>query len=159
MEEVLNLKNYRQITLIFEYGNQKISIIAQPYRTLGDVKNKALLRIFDCPPNLHCYYLNRDYSHKENEQIGNLFPRREIVTIRLTLPLKNIFQDSKIKLNSETFPIIDNYSKKPYFHVPSRSKIEMIPVKDVKNIYKQQVNNTNFLDEDEIISKNKNKIF
>ena len=69
MDEILTIKGYRKINIIFEYGIQKISIVAQPYRTLGDVKNKALLSLYNAPPNLHCYYLNRDYYQKENEQI------------------------------------------------------------------------------------------
>ena len=155
MDEILTLKGYRKINLIFEYGIQKISIIAQPYRTLGDIKNKALLSLYDAPSNLHCYYLNRDYYHKENEQIGNLFPRREIVTIRLMLPFKNNLRESKLKLNTETFPIIDDYSKNPYLHTQSKSKIDMLNTKDLKQSMNQRVNTTNFLDNEEIHMKNK----
>jgi hypothetical protein len=157
MEELSGYKTYRNINIIFEYGIQKISIVAQPYRTLGDIKLKALLRIFGAPSNLHCYYLNRDYSQKENEQIGNLFPRREIVTIRLMLPSKNNLITSKLRINTEIFPSIDDYNSKKFnFHNPSRSKVDMLHLKD-KNNNNKNINNTDFLYEDE--EKIKNRIF
>ena len=156
MEELSGYKTYRNINIIFEYGIQKISIVAQPYRTLGDIKLKALLRIFGAPSNLHCYYLNRDYSQKENEQIGNLFPRREIVTIRLMLPSKNNLITSKLRINTEIFPSIDDYNSKKFnFHNPSRSKVDMLHLKDKNN--NKNINNTDFLYEDE--EKIKNRIF
>ena len=155
MDEILTIKGYRKINIIFEYGIQKISIVAQPYRTLGDVKNKALLSLYNAPSNLHCYYLNRDYYQKENEQIGNLFPKREIVTIRLMVPLKTSLRESKLRLNTETFPIIDDYSKKAYLHTQSKSKIDLLNSKDTKKNMSYRVNTMNFLDNEEINSKNK----
>ena len=155
MDEILTIKGYRKINIIFEYGIQKISIVAQPYRTLGDVKNKALLSLYNAPSNLHCYYLNRDYYQKENEQIGNLFPKREIVTIRLMVPLKTSLRESKLRLNTETFPIIDDYSKKAYLHTQSKSKIDLLNSKDTNKNMRHRVNTMNFLDNEEINSKNK----
>jgi hypothetical protein len=80
MSEELNEINkiYNKIKVTFEYGNQKVTLNCEPYKTIGETKNKAMRKIYGANKGLHCFYLNRDLYRKENEQLGNFFQKEKI---------------------------------------------------------------------------------
>ena len=87
MSEEIN-KIYNRIKVTFEYGNQKVTLDCEPYKTIGEIKNKAMRKIYGANKGLHCFYLNRDLFRKENEQLGNFFPKRENITLKLMMPIR-----------------------------------------------------------------------
>ena len=82
------IKENEKIKVNFEYQNQIISLLCEPYKTIGEIKRKALRKIYGANKGLHCYYLNRDLTRKENEQLGNFFPKRKMINLVLMMPLK-----------------------------------------------------------------------
>ena len=87
MSEEIN-KIYNKIKVTFEYGNQKVTLDCEPYKTIGETKNKAMRKIYGANKGLHCFYLNRDLYRKENEKLGNFFPKRENITLKLMMPIR-----------------------------------------------------------------------
>ena len=83
----MSLKN-NKILVKFIYNNQVLSISSEPYKSINELKLKILKQIYKPESNLHVFYNNSDLTKQENEQIGNLFPLREMVTFKLMLPLK-----------------------------------------------------------------------
>ncbi len=104
MSEEIN-KIYNRIKVTFEYGNQKVTLDCEPYKTIGEIKNKAMRKIYGANKGLHCFYLNRDLFRKENEQLGNFFPKRENITLKLMMP---------IRIPGEK----DDYNKNEFFGEP-----------------------------------------
>ena len=107
MSEELNEINkiYNKIKVTFEYANQKVTLDCEPYKTIGEIKNKAMRKIYGANKGLHCFYLNRDLFRKENEQLGNFFPKRENITLKLMMP---------IRIPGEK----DDYNKNEFFGEP-----------------------------------------
>ena len=139
MSEELNEINkiYNKIKVTFEYGNQKVTLNCEPYKTIGETKNKAMRKIYGANKGLHCFYLNRDLFRKENEQLGNFFPKRENITLKLMMPIripgekddyKNEFFGEPL-LNTNLYTNGYNGSKNKYINNPDKKKF----LKDNKN--------------------------
>ena len=72
----------------FEYMNEIYTIIAEPYQTLLELKEKVIKKIFPSPKNIHCFYQNLDMFDNEGEQISRLFPFKKRLKIVLRKPSK-----------------------------------------------------------------------
>jgi len=139
MSEELNEINkiYNKIKVTFEYGNQKVTLNCEPYKTIGETKNKAMRKIYGANKGLHCFYLNRDLYRKENEQLGNFFPKRENITLKLMMPIRIPGEHDDIKneffgeplLNTNLYTNGYNGSKNKYINNPDKKKF----LKDNKN--------------------------
>ena len=139
MSEELNEINkiYNKIKVTFEYGNQKVTLDCEPYKTIGETKNKAMRKIYGANKGLHCFYLNRDLYRKENEQLGNFFPKRENITLKLMMPIRIPGEHDDIKneffgeplLNTNLYTNGYNGSKNKYINNPDKKKF----LKDNKN--------------------------
>ena len=136
MSEEIN-KIYNKIKVTFEYGNQKVTLNCEPYKTIGETKNKAMRKIYGANKGLHCFYLNRDLYRKENEQLGNFFPKRENITLKLMMPIRIPGEHDDIKneffgeplLNTNLYTNGYNGSKNKYINNPDKKKF----LKDNKN--------------------------
>ena len=60
---------FKKIRLNFEYNNQLVTLSAEPYKTIIQLKAKAMKMFFPCPKELKTYYLNQDISKHEYEKI------------------------------------------------------------------------------------------
>ena len=65
---------FHKISIDFEYLEEIYTINSDPYKTLSELKDIALKKIFPCPDNVHCFYKNMDLTEKEDEEIAILFP-------------------------------------------------------------------------------------
>ena len=82
----MNIKN---IEVKFEYQDKIVTIKSETYRTIKEVKEKAIKQFFKIPKNVHCFYLSRDLINYENNIIGEFFNNRQKVTLKLMQPRKN----------------------------------------------------------------------
>ena len=82
----MNIKN---IEVKFEYQDKIVTIKTETYRTIKEIKEKALKKFLKIPKDVHCFYLARDLINYENNIIGEFFNNREKVTLKLMLPRKN----------------------------------------------------------------------
>ena len=73
----------KKIKLNFEYDNQLVTLSAEPYKTIIQLKAKAMKMFFPCPKELKTYYLNRDISKHEYEKIGTFFFKKENIYLKL----------------------------------------------------------------------------
>lgn len=107
MKKILKRINRDNVELNFEYKDQLITIKAELYKTLEHIKEKAIKKMNDIPPDVHCYYLGRDISSQENRKIGDLFYKKEKATIKLSFPPKqhnspNILSDRSLSLQENS---------------------------------------------------------
>jgi hypothetical protein len=116
MKKILKRINLDNVKINFEYKEQCITIKAELYNTLEYIKEKALKKMDDIPPDVHCYYLGIDLSSKENRKIGDLFYKKEKATIKLSLPPKqyispNILSDRSLSVqeNSSVNTYVSNH--------------------------------------------------
>ena len=80
------MKNKDYIEIKFEYQNQNIVIKAEPFRTLDNICENAIIKmnkIILIPKNIKFYYLGKELNLKNSEKIGNIFNHKEKVTIKL----------------------------------------------------------------------------
>ena len=75
-----------KIKLDFEYNNEIFNFEAEPFRTLNEMKEKVIRKIYHVPNGIHCYYKNRDLTPYLFERIETLFPRKKKVLIKLKEP-------------------------------------------------------------------------
>ena len=75
--------NFKNIEIIFQYEEQFITIKAEPFRTLYEIKEKAIRRMICVPNNVVCFYSNIDLSNEENKKVGDLFNHKEKITLKL----------------------------------------------------------------------------
>ena len=109
--------NFKNIEIIFQYEEQFITIKAEPFRTLYEIKEKAIRRMICVPNNVVCFYSNIDLSNEENKKVGDLFNHKEKITLKL-----------KVK---------DNFS----YLTNTKSIYKLIPPNSPKNIINLQNNN------------------
>ena len=74
----ISIKN---IEIIFQFEDQIITIKAEPYRTLYEIKEKAIKRMICAPNNVVCFHSNIDLSNEENKKVGDIFNHKEKVTL------------------------------------------------------------------------------
>ena len=84
--------NVKNIEVKFQYQDKIVTIKSETYRTIKEVKEKAMKKFFKIPKDVHCFYLARDLINYENNIIGEFFNNREKVTLKLMLPRKNASQ-------------------------------------------------------------------
>ena len=80
------MKNKDYTEIKFEYQNQSIVIKAEPFRTLDNICENAIIKmnkIILIPKNIKFYYLGKELNFKNSEKIGNIFNHKEKVTIKL----------------------------------------------------------------------------
>ena len=80
----------------FEYQDKLVTIKAEQYKTIKELKEKAIKIFHNIPKDIHCFYLGRDLESHENDIIGELFANREKVTLKL-MPQKKQTCLTKIK--------------------------------------------------------------
>ena len=75
--------NFGNIEINFQYEDQYVTLKAEPYKTLHEIKEKAINKMIFVPLNVSCYFSNVNLSNDENKKIGDLFNHKEKVTIKL----------------------------------------------------------------------------
>ena len=85
--------NVKNIEVKFQYQDKIITIKSETYRTIKEVKEKAIKKFFKIPKDVHCFYLARDLINYENNIIGEFFNNREKVTLKLMPPRKIAVQN------------------------------------------------------------------
>ena len=85
----------KNIEIKFEYEEKFVTIISETYRTIKEVKEKAMKKFFNIPKDIHCFYLSRDLALYENTSIGELFNNRQKVSLKLMPQKKPIFRNKK----------------------------------------------------------------
>ena len=120
MKAIKNI-NIDYIEIKFEYKNQITTILAEPFRTIDYILEKAIFKlnkIIEVPLNIKFYFLGKELN-KNSEKIENIFPHREKVTIKLKLPSKekeiNIQNNNNIIINKTNNTFLFK-SKKLFFH-------------------------------------------
>lgn len=108
MKKILKRIDLGNKELNFEFKNQYITIKSESYRTLEYIKERAIKRMTQVPKDVHCFYLGRDLSTQESKKIGDLFNRKEKVTIILKLPSKE--HSSPDIISDRTFSLHENSS-------------------------------------------------
>ncbi|MCQ2820878.1 MAG: B-box zinc finger protein [archaeon] len=101
------LSTLPKIKINFEYNKEKVAFTSEPYKTLKSLKEKAIELIFPCPQNVKCYYLNKDISETEADQIGLIFVNKTNVDIKL-----REYDPNGINKTEETKPPIPKATKK-----------------------------------------------
>lgn len=120
-----------KIKISFEYNSEKLSISAEQYITLKKLKEKALTHFFQCPKDIKLYYLNKDITDNENEQIGILFSGKKNVDIKLK---SSYNKEKKIKDKKFTNLLKENTKSQIMMDDKSYKKlIEEIKPKKSKN--------------------------
>lgn len=113
------------IEITFQYEDQYITIKAEPFKTLGEIKEKAIKKMICVPNNIICFYLNIDLSNDENKKVGDIFKHKEKVIIKLKQSNNNINTSYTISQSNHKISIknisniiknndnINNVQKKP----------------------------------------------
>ena len=103
--------DFNLIKINFEFKNQIVIILIEPYKTFKEIKNIVLDKFIDIfgaiPKNLHFYYQGLDLENKEQEKIGDLFEHKEQITIQIRLPRLKL--KLKHKINKSINTSIDNF--------------------------------------------------
>ena len=77
----------KKIILRIEYKNQLSTINANPYNKLGEIREMASNKFYGIKKkDVHLFYKNQDLKEKENEEIGEYFSNRELVSLKLDYP-------------------------------------------------------------------------
>jgi hypothetical protein len=76
------LLEYKEIN--FQYGEELITIKSEPFKTLENIKMKAVKRMSNTPPNnIHLFYLGLDITKNIRKRVGDLFTHCKKITIKL----------------------------------------------------------------------------
>lgn len=106
--------NLKPLSLNFEYKNQIITYIDEPYKTLLEQKNKAIKRLNIKNTDIHCFYLGRDLTEYESQKIGDIFRNREKVTIKLSFPKqKSLSKNNSRNSNASNYLFLNTISNNP----------------------------------------------
>ena len=87
--------DFKYIEIKFEYQDNIITIKSEPYRTIKEIKEKALKKFHNIPKDINCFYLQRDLISYQDNTIGEFFNNREKVTLKLMPEKKPIFPNKK----------------------------------------------------------------
>ena len=99
--------NFGSIEINFQYEEQIFTIKAEPYKTLSEIKEKAIRKMLCVPYNVSCFYSNIDLTNEENKKIGDLFNHKEKVTIKLKQKDSNFILTKSQSLNKKL--LINNF--------------------------------------------------
>ena len=109
----------KEITINFDYKTQLITIKTNPFKQLFELKKIAVKKINIMnninisPEQINCYYLGRNLNDYELQKICELFSNREIITIKLKSPKKNLTLDNNLSNSNNNNIIINNISTTP----------------------------------------------
>ena len=128
MKAKKNIK-LQNLKINFEYNGETISSSGEPYKSLNEIKEKALKKfVSQTPNNAHCFYLNKDISEKGNQKIGELFSPKDKIIIKLgSIPKIKTIKKQKLFSLSPT-----NSSKKSNFKLTNISIKSSLFVKNKK---------------------------
>lgn len=133
------------IEIKFEYKNQIINIKAETFRTIDYILKQAidkLNKVIDVPSNVKFYFLGKELNNK-SEKIGNIFPHREKVTIKLKLPLNekdiNSLNNNNI-INKKNNIFLLNSRKLFFRKAIEEIKLPLIPKNKSKEKEKDKIN-------------------
>ena len=82
----LKLFSIQRIQMTFQYLSQCVTLNCELYKTLKEIKIKAINKMIDVPIYAYCSYLGVNLSTDENKKIGDIFTHKEKVLIKLKLP-------------------------------------------------------------------------
>ena len=88
MSELFKENGVGVIFGFFNFCFGAYNIKAENFRTIDYILEKALFKLnkfINVPKNIKFYFLGKELNNK-SEKIGNIFPHREKVTIKLKLP-------------------------------------------------------------------------
>ena len=124
----LKEQDFKYIKINFEFQDKIVMILAEPYKTFSEIKQKALNKFMEVSNNIHFYYLGIDLCKNEEEKIGTIFNHKEQVTILLRLP--------KLKLKSNYKGDISSTETKKKLTLLNS---QFIPLNNIKNLYNLKV--------------------
>ena len=124
----LKEQDFKYIKINFEFQDKIVMILAEPYKTFFEIKQKALNKFKEVSNNIHFYYLGIDLCKNEEEKIGTIFNHKEQVTILLRLP--------KLKLKSNYKSDISSTETKKKLTLLNS---QFIPLNNIKNLYNLKV--------------------
>jgi len=129
---------FHKISIDFEYLNEIYTINSDPYKTLSELKDIVLKKIFPCPRDVHCFYKNVDLFDKEEEEIIKMFPHNSKVKIKLKKPSKEVRHTRRSIIARNNRPHLVTLVTGPTQNYP---KIEAIvsPEKKSKTIRKRKI--------------------
>ena len=147
---------FYKIKIDFEYMNEIYTVIAEPYHTLLELKEKTIKKIFPKPKNIHCFYKNLDIYEKEDEQISRLFPFKKKLKIKLKMPSKekrpinsyksyNLYSYKYLEKNAKSNIIENKEVQIPKIEVKSDSSIKCGAKIKIKMKNNRNLNNKNFV--------------
>ena len=74
---------FKKVRINFEFNDQLVTLSAEPYKTLIQMREKVMKLLYLCPKKLKVYYSNRDITKDEFEKVGKLFRGKVNVNIKL----------------------------------------------------------------------------
>ena len=74
---------FKKVRINFEFNDQLVTLSAEPYKTLKQMREKVMKLLYLCPKQLKVYYSNRDITKDEFEKVGKLFLGKVNVNINL----------------------------------------------------------------------------
>ena len=82
----INIISIKNIQITFQYLSQFITISSELYKTLKQIKKKAISKMIGVPHQVYCCYLGVNLSKDENKKVGDIFNHKEKVLIKLKIP-------------------------------------------------------------------------
>jgi hypothetical protein len=126
--------NIGNIEITFQYKEQCVTVKAEHFKTLGEVKESAIKKMICVPNDITCYYLNLDLSKEEHKKLGDLFKHKEKITIKLKKSLH-----------------VDN----PYIIFKDDKQLNLnLNIKNINNIIHNNKEKLNYLSKKKTINKN-----
>ena len=89
--ESIKLFTIKNIQITFQYLAQFVTINSELYKTLKQMKIKAINKMIGVPQYVYCSYLGINLTKDENKKIGDIFPHKEKVLIKLIQPNSESF--------------------------------------------------------------------
>ena len=89
--ESIKLFSIKNIQITFQYLAQFVTINSELYKTLKQMKIKAINKMIGVPQYVYCSYLGINLTKDENKKIGDIFPHKEKVLIKLIQPNSESF--------------------------------------------------------------------
>lgn len=77
------ISSNEKIKINFTYNKEMITISGEPFATIGEMKQKAIQKFYQCPLNVHCFHVQKDISEHEDEEIAIFFKHKNIKNIEL----------------------------------------------------------------------------
>ena len=140
----------KYIEIKFEYQESIVTIKSEPYKTIKELKEKAIKKFHNIPKDIHCFYLARDLESYENIIIGEFFNNREKVTLKLMPKKKPIFPIKK-KLNNKEEELL-------FSDIYLNTKVFSSGFNNIGRFNNNKLKNNNSLDIKEKKKKNKGEL-